>query len=78
VCKENEQEPPRCFNTRRRGSFLLWRNEQMTNVESEIKAFRESRIAGEKKLSQGKITWDEFSADMLNHEANLRSMGVVL
>jgi len=50
----------------------------MTNVESEIKAFRESRIAGEKKLSQGKITWDEFSADMLNHEANLRSMGVVL
>ena len=70
--------PLRCANTQRRGSFLLWRNEQMTNVESVKKAFREARIAGEKLLSQGKITWDEFAAEMLNYEAKLRSMGVVL
>ena len=50
----------------------------MTNVESIIKAFREARIAGEKLLSQGKITWDEFAAQMLDFEAKLRSMGVVI
>jgi hypothetical protein len=51
---------------------------KMTNVESVKKAFHESRIAGEKKLSQGIITFDEFAAEMLNFEARLRSMGVVL
>jgi hypothetical protein len=50
----------------------------MTNVESVKKAFRESRIAGEYKLSQGKITWDEYAFVMLGFEAKLRSMGVVL
>ena len=51
---------------------------KMNNVESVKKAFREARIAGEKLLSQGKITWDEFAAEMLDFEAKLRSMGVVL
>ncbi len=50
----------------------------MNNVESAIKAFRESRIASEKKLSKGEMTWDEFEAEMLGHEAKLTSMGVVL
>ena len=50
----------------------------MNNVESIKKAFREARIVGEKKLSQGIITFDEFAAEMLNFEARLRSMGVVL
>jgi hypothetical protein len=50
----------------------------MDNVESVKKAFREARIAGEKLLSQGKITWDEFADQMLGFEARLRSMGVVL
>ena len=51
---------------------------KMTNVESVKKAFREARIAGEKKLSQGIITFDDFAAEMLDFEARLRSMGVVL
>ncbi len=51
---------------------------KMNNVESVKKAFHEARITGEKKLSQGKIAWDEFAAEMLNFEAKLRSMGVVL
>jgi hypothetical protein len=50
----------------------------MNNVESVKKAFCKSRIAGEQNLSQGKITWDEFASEMLNFEAKLRSMGVVL
>jgi len=50
----------------------------MDNVESVIKAFRKSRIAGEENLSKEKITWDEFAAEMLNFEAKLQSMGVVL
>jgi hypothetical protein len=51
---------------------------KMNNVESVKKAFHESRIAGEKKLSQGIITFDEFADQMLGFEARLRSMGVVL
>jgi hypothetical protein len=51
---------------------------KMNNVESVKKAFRESRMAGEQELSQGKITWDGFTAKMLNFEAKLQSMGVVL
>jgi hypothetical protein len=51
---------------------------KMTNVESVKKAFHEARIAGEKKLSQGIITFDDFAAEMLNFEARLRSMGIVL
>jgi hypothetical protein len=50
----------------------------MENVESVIKAFRESRIAGEQKLSRGEISWDEFAFVMLGFEEKLRSMGVVL
>jgi hypothetical protein len=51
---------------------------KMNNVKSVKKAFREARIAGEKKLSQGIITFDEFADQMLGFEARLRSMGVVL
>jgi hypothetical protein len=51
---------------------------KMNNVESIKKAFREARIAGEKKLSQGLITFEEFADQMLGFEARLRSMGVVL
>jgi hypothetical protein len=50
----------------------------MNNVESVIKAFRESRIAGEQLLSLGKITWEEYAFLMLGFEAKLQSMGVNL
>ena len=50
----------------------------MNNVESVKKAFRESRIAGEKKLAKGEITWNEYAFVMLGFEAKLQSMGVVL
>ncbi len=47
----------------------------MTNKQEVIKAFREARITGEQLLSQGKITWDEFSFTMLGFELTLREMG---
>ncbi len=50
----------------------------MTTVEQIIKALRKNRIEGEQKLSQGKITWDEFADQMQNFEAKLRNMGVDL
>jgi hypothetical protein len=50
----------------------------METIKDVQKAFHKAVIEGEHKLSQGKITWDEFAADMLNREAKLRSMGVVL
>ncbi len=48
----------------------------MKTVEHIKKAFRESRIAGEQMLSQGKITWDEYAAIMVGFELVLKSMGV--
>ena len=50
----------------------------MENVEAVKKAFRESRIAGEQKLSRGEIAWEEYTFVMLGFEAKLQSMGVVL
>jgi hypothetical protein len=47
----------------------------MANKQEVIKAFREARIAGEKLLSQGKITWDEFAFTMVGFELTLREMG---
>ncbi len=47
----------------------------MENIQQIRKAFREARIAGEKLLSQGKITWDEFAFTMLGFEQALREMG---
>ncbi len=48
----------------------------MTTVEHVIKAFHEARIVGEKMLSQGKITWDEYAAKMVGYELILKNMGV--
>ncbi len=50
----------------------------MESIKDVEKSFREARIAGEKKLSKGEITWEEFCFVMLSFEAKLRSMGVVL
>ncbi len=50
----------------------------MNNVESVKKAFHEARIAGEKLLSQGKITWDEYAFSMIGYELTLKAMGVNL
>ena len=50
----------------------------METIKDVQKAFHEAVIAGENKLSQGKITWDEYAFVMLGFEAKLRSMGVVL
>jgi len=43
-----------------------------------INAFRKARIEGEKLLSQGKITWEEFCFVMLGFEQKLRDSGVHL
>jgi hypothetical protein len=50
----------------------------METIKDVQKAFHEAVIEGEKKLSQGKITWDEYAFVCLGFEAKLRSMGVVL
>ena len=50
----------------------------METIKDIEKAFHKAVKAGEQKLSQGKITWDDFAAEMLNYEAKLRNMGVVL
>jgi hypothetical protein len=50
----------------------------METIKDVQKAFHEAVIVGEQKLSQGKITWDEYAFVMLGFEAKLRSMGVVL
>jgi hypothetical protein len=50
----------------------------MTTVESVIKAFRESRIAGEQKLSRWEISWEQYAATMVSFELQLQSMGVQL
>lgn len=50
----------------------------MENVKQIQKAFREARIAGEKLLEQGKITWEQFSFTMLGFESQLKSKGVRL
>lgn len=50
----------------------------MNTIEQVIKAFREARIVGEKLLSQGKISWDEYAATMVGFELILKEMGVDL
>ena len=50
----------------------------MENRQQVINAFREARIAGEKLLSRGKITWEGFAFTMAGFEAKLQSMGVNL
>ncbi|VVB85643.1 Uncharacterised protein [uncultured archaeon] len=50
----------------------------MTNKTEIIKAFREARIAGEKLLSQGKISWEQYASTMVGFELTLREMGVNL
>lgn len=51
---------------------------KMENRNEVIKAFREARIAGEKLLSEGKISWDDFSFTMTGYELTLKEMGVNL
>jgi hypothetical protein len=50
----------------------------METIKDVQKAFHKAVIEGENKLSQGKITWDDYAFIMLGFEAKLRSMGVVL
>ena len=50
----------------------------METIKDVQKAFHKAVIAGEKKLSRGEITWDEYVFVMLGFEARLRSMGVQL
>jgi hypothetical protein len=50
----------------------------METIKDVLKSFRESRIAGEKKLAKGEITWNEYAFVMVGYEAKLQSMGVVL
>lgn len=50
----------------------------METVNEIEKAFREARIAGEKLLEQGKITWEQFNFTMRGFEAQLKAKGVNL
>jgi hypothetical protein len=51
------------------------RKNNMSTVKEIKKAFHESRIAGEKLLSQGKISWDEYAFSMVGFELALRELG---
>lgn len=53
-------------------------DEQMETVKEIQKAFREARVIGEKLLSLGKITWDEYAFTMAGYELTLKEMGVDL
>ncbi len=50
----------------------------MESVKEILNAFREARIAGEKLLEQGRITWEGYAAVMIGFEEKLRSMGQVV
>ncbi len=50
----------------------------MESIKEIEKAFREARITGEKLLSAGKITWEQFAFTMLGYEAQLKAKGVRL
>ena len=47
----------------------------MTDKQEIIRSFRQARIVGEKLLSQGKISWDQFQFSMLGFEIQLKAMG---
>jgi hypothetical protein len=47
----------------------------MSTVQEIKKAFHESRIAGEQKVSRGEITFDQFQFTMIGFELTLREMG---
>ncbi len=47
-------------------------------VEQVKKAFHDARIAGEKMLNEGTITWDDFEFVMVGFEMQLKSLGVKL
>lgn len=47
----------------------------MNNVSEITKAFRKARIAGEKMLEAGKITWDEYAFQMIGYELAIKSAG---
>jgi len=50
----------------------------METIKDVQKAFHEAVVLGEKKLSKGEITWNEYAFVMLGYETKLQSMGVVL
>lgn len=47
----------------------------MTNKTEITKAFREARIAGEKLLNEGKISWFDYAETMGLFETALREHG---
>ncbi len=50
----------------------------MESVKDISNAFREARIAGEKLLEQGKITWESYAIVMIGFEEKLKSMRQVI
>ena len=50
----------------------------METIKDVQKAFHKAVIVGEKKLSRGEITWDEYVFVMVGYEEELRSMGAQL
>jgi hypothetical protein len=46
----------------------------MESIKDILNAFREARIAGEKLLDQGKITWERYAFMIIGFEEKLKSM----
>ncbi len=50
----------------------------MESVKDISNAFREARIAGEKPLEKGRITWEGYAIVMIGFEEKLKSIGQVI
>ena len=50
----------------------------MESVKDISNAFRKARIAGEKLLEQGRITWESYAAVMIGFEEMLKDKGQVI
>ncbi|VVB88844.1 Uncharacterised protein [uncultured archaeon] len=70
--------PLRCYEHPEARLILSRRMNNMKTIEQVKKAFHEARIAGEELLSQGKITWEEYTFTMVGYELTLQNMGVNL
>ncbi len=68
----------RCVQHPRTRLNLIQRLNNMEKKQDIINSFRKSRIVGEKLLSEGKITWEDYASTMVGFEIVLRDMGVNL
>ncbi len=50
----------------------------MESAKDISKAFRQARIVGERLLEQGKISWENYAAVIIDFEETLKGMGQVI